>query len=169
MTGKVLIACIGNIFLGDDGFGVEVARCLSSRAMPQSVCVKDFGIRGFDLACALIEPWKLIILVDAMARGGPSGNIYVMELDDDCSAVGAEPMNAHGLHPARAVELARSMSEVSAKLLFVGTEPAELGGDDGQMGLSAAVASAVEPACGIIEEIAGEFLTTGKMKQGVTV
>lgn len=168
MTGKVLIACIGNIFLGDDGFGVEVARRLSQRRLHSDVVVKDFGIRGFDLACALTEPWDLVIMVDAMSRGSEPGSIYVMELDDDCSA-SDEIMNAHGLHPARAVELARTMGEVSAHLLLVGTEPAELGGEDGQMELSPVVASVVESACNIVEEIAGEFLTTGKIKQGVAV
>jgi hydrogenase maturation protease len=168
MIGKILIACLGNIFLGDDGFGVEVANRLSQRKLPIEVTIKDFGIRGFDLACALIEPWELVIMVDAMSRGSEPGSIYVMEIDGDCS-VPAELMNAHGLHPARALELARTMGEVSAQVLLVGTEPAELGGDDGQMGLSPVVESIVEPACDVIEEIAGEFLTTGKIKQGVAV
>src|ERR1041385_8190772 len=165
MTGKILIACIGNIFLGDDGFGVEVARRLSQRKLPTDVVVKDFGIRGFDLASALIEPWDLVIMVDAMSRGSEPGNIYIMELNDECSAP-TEPMNAHGLHPARALDLARTMGEVSARVLLVGTEPAELGGEDGQMGLSPIVASVVEPACDVIEEIADKFLTRGKIKQG---
>lgn len=168
MTDRVLIACIGNIFLGDDGFGVEVARRLSQRKLHPDVVVRDFGIRGFDLACALIEPWDLVIMVDAMSRGSEPGSIYVMELDDDCSAP-AELMNAHGLHPARALELAWTMGKVSARLLLVGTEPVELGGEDGKMGLSPPVASVVEPACDMIEEIADEFLTTGKIKQGVAV
>jgi hydrogenase maturation protease len=168
MTGKVLIACIGNIFLGDDGFGVEVASRLSQRKLPAGAIVKDFGIRGFDLACALIEPWDLVIMVDAMPRGGEPGSIYVMELDDDCGAP-AELMNAHGLHPACALELARTMGEVSARLLLVGTEPAEFGGEDGRMGLSPAVAKVIESTCDTVEEIAGEFLSTGKIKQGVAV
>jgi hydrogenase maturation protease len=168
MTGTVLIACIGNIFLGDDGFGVEVASRLSQRKLPAGAIVKDFGIRGFDLACALIEPWDLVIMVDAMSRGGEPGSIYVMELDDDCGTP-AELMNAHGLHPACALELARTMGEVSARLLLVGTEPAELGGEDGRMGLSPAVARVIESACDMVEEIAGEFLNTGKIKQGVAV
>jgi hydrogenase maturation protease len=168
MSGRVLIACIGNIFLGDDGFGVAVGRRLFERKLPMNVVVKDFGIRGFDLACALIEKWELVIMVDALARGSDPGTLYVVELSDDCSPP-ADLMDAHGLHPARAVELARSMGEVNAQLILVGVEPAELGGDDGQMSLSPIIQSVVEPACEIIEGIAGEFLSTGRIKQGATV
>ena len=78
---KILIACIGNIFLGDDGFGVEVARRLASRPLPPDVTVKDFGIRGFDLAYALMDSQDLTILVDACARGGAPGTVFVIEPD----------------------------------------------------------------------------------------
>ena len=81
MSAKILIACVGNIFLGDDGFGVEVALSLSKRQLPESVSVKDFGIRGFDLAYALLDPWDLVILVDALSRGEAAGTLYVMEPD----------------------------------------------------------------------------------------
>ena len=75
----ILVACIGNIFLGDDGFGVEVARALASRSLPQDVVVKDFGIRGFDLVYALLDHPGLTILVDACPRGGSAGTVYVVE------------------------------------------------------------------------------------------
>ena len=78
---RILVACIGNIFLGDDGFGVEVAKRLLPRAFPPQVFVKDFGIRGFDLAYALMDSYDLTILVDACARGGSPGTVYVIEPD----------------------------------------------------------------------------------------
>ena len=43
MTPTILIAGIGNIFLGDDAFGVEVARSLARRTLPGEIQVKDFG------------------------------------------------------------------------------------------------------------------------------
>ncbi|MGH7848434.1 MAG: hydrogenase maturation protease, partial [Candidatus Binatia bacterium] len=73
---KILVAGIGNIFLGDDGFGVEVARELAKRKLPESVRVVDFGIRGFDLAYALLDGYDLTILVDAAPRGGLPGTLY---------------------------------------------------------------------------------------------
>lgn len=75
----ILIACIGNIFLGDDGFGVEVARRLARSVLPAEAIVKDFGIRGFDLTWALMGTWDLVILVDACPRGGTPGDVYLIE------------------------------------------------------------------------------------------
>ena len=78
---RILIACIGNIFLGDDGFGTEVARRLADRAFPPGVILKDFGIRGLDLTYALLDPYELVILVDACPRGGEPGTVYLVEPD----------------------------------------------------------------------------------------
>src|SRR5271154_5959599 len=82
MTGsRILIACIGNIFLGDDGFGTEVARRLACRALPPEVTLRDFGIRGLDLTYALLDPYELVILADACPRGGEPGTLYLVEPD----------------------------------------------------------------------------------------
>ena len=85
---RVLIACIGNIFLGDDGFGVEVARRLANRrlagrrsagpTLPDDVRVVDFGIRGLDLVYALLDGYETAILVDATPRGGEPGTLYLI-------------------------------------------------------------------------------------------
>jgi hypothetical protein len=74
---NILIACIGNIFLGDDAFGVEVARRLANQALPEGVRVIDFGIRSYDLAYALMDDWEFVILVDAAPRGGLPGTVPV--------------------------------------------------------------------------------------------
>lgn len=161
MNGKILIAGIGNIFLGDDGFGVAVTRQMAEQKLPPEVTVKDFGIRGFDLACALIEPWDLIILVDAAARGAEPGSVYVMEIDPDSQPPDAIIQNAHGLHPAGAIQLARSLGEIKARLVLVACEPNDFGGDDGRMGLSTVVESTVESAVRMVEQIAGEFISEG--------
>lgn len=166
MIGRVLIAGIGNIFLGDDGFGVEVVQHMARRSLPEGVSVKDFGIRGYDLAVALTEPWELIIMVDAVARGGLPGTIYVIEVDD--SSQGAtETLNGHGLEPAQAIGLAHALGEVSARLLVVGCEPAHFGGDEGQMSLSPEVEAAIGEAISTLAEIVCDFLNTADLKQGV--
>jgi hydrogenase maturation protease len=81
MSASVLVAGVGNIFLGDDAFGVEVVRALATRSLPEAVCVKDFGIRGFDLAYALLDSWDTVILVDALSRGDAPGTLYTLEPD----------------------------------------------------------------------------------------
>ena len=75
----VLVAGIGNVFLGDDGFGVEVVQRLARRPFRPGVTVRDFGIRGFDLAFNLVDGADLTILVDATARGGTPGTLYTIE------------------------------------------------------------------------------------------
>ena len=78
---RILVGGIGNIFFGDDAFGVEVVRRLTAGTVRDGVRVKDFGVRGFDLASALCEEWDLVILVDAISRGGDPGTVYVIEAD----------------------------------------------------------------------------------------
>jgi hydrogenase maturation protease len=145
---KILIACVGNIFLGDDGFGVEVAAALSKRNLPQGVSVKDFGIRGFDLAYALLDPWDEVIIVDALPRGEPAGTLYVLEPD---AARADMELNPHGMDPVRVLNLAASLGSITAKVLVVGCEPHDFGDElEGRMGLSTPVQAAVEEACNMI-------------------
>ncbi|MGA3185628.1 MAG: hydrogenase maturation protease [Bryobacteraceae bacterium] len=147
----ILIACVGNIFLGDDGFGVEVARRLASRTLPPEVCVKDYGIRSFDLAYALMEPWDLTILVDACARGDAPGTVYLIEPDPVEDAPQIEP---HGMNPMSVLRLVKSLGGTPGRILIVGCEPAELGSEyDGQMGLSEPVEAAVEEAIALLESL----------------
>ena len=79
MPRRTLVACLGNIFLGDDGFGVEVARRLASEDLPEGTRVTDYGIRGMHPAYDLAEGWDATILVDAAQRGGEPGTVYVIE------------------------------------------------------------------------------------------
>jgi hydrogenase maturation protease len=154
---KVLVAGIGNVFLGDDGFGVETVRRLSLCSLAEGVTVKDFGMRGFDLACSLSGEWDLVILVDAVQKGGAPGSVYVIELnrcDDKSLACGLDP---HGLDPVRAIELANAIGEVTARLLLVGCEPANLGGDEGFWGLSEPVEGSIEGAMKTIAGVISRF------------
>jgi len=160
---RILLACIGNIFLGDDGFGVEVARRLAFQPLPPDVTVKDFGIRGFDLAYALMEPYELTILVDACARGGVPGTIYLIEPDpvspmvnDDESHPGLE---LHGMNPMNVRRMVKSLGGTPGRMLIVGCEPAQLGSEhDGQFGLSEPVKAAVEEAIPLIESLVSKVL-----------
>jgi hydrogenase maturation protease len=151
---KVLIACVGNIFLGDDGFGVEVALSLGKRQLPEGVSVKDYGIRGFDLTYALLDPWDLVILVDALPRGEAAGTLYVIEPELNGPATADTALNPHGMDPARVLSLAASMGTISAQLLVVGCEPHDFGDElEGRIGLSAPVQAAVEEACNTILDL----------------
>src|ERR1051325_7561464 len=118
---RILIAGVGNIFLGDDGFGVEVAKRLSSHRLPPQVQVVDFGIRGFDLAYALAGNPDFVILADVAKRGLAPGTITVIEPD----LYSAEAsLQTHAMAPTRAIDLARSMGATVSNLRIVTCEPA---------------------------------------------
>ncbi len=110
MQPRILIAGIGNIFLGDDAFGVEVAQRLAGCALPEDVRVVDFGIRGLDLAYALLDGYEMVILVDAAPRGGRPGTLYVLEVPLGDAAEGDGVLvETHDLDPAKVLRLAASM------------------------------------------------------------
>ena len=100
MSGTVLVAGVGNIFLRDDGFGVEVASRLATRPMPEGVRVVDFGIRGLHLAYELLDGYDALVLVDAMPMGEPPGTVAVVEPDIDVTGSDVVAVDAHGMDPA---------------------------------------------------------------------
>jgi len=157
----ILVAGIGNIFLGDDAFGVEVVRRLAARGLPEAVRVADFGIRGFDLAYALQDGYETTILVDACPRGSAPGTLFVIEPDlkalDDPEAPQAV-VEAHTMNPGSVLRMARAMNIAVGNVLLVGCEPETLGGEQGQMGLSAAVQGAVDDAVELVATLVGRVL-----------
>jgi hydrogenase maturation protease len=159
---RILIAGIGNIFLGDDAFGVEVAQRLARRKLPENVRVVDFGIRGFDLAYALLDGYDVTILVDACPRGAEPGTLYAIEPElgspDGADAEVAE-LETHGMNPLRVIRMAQAMGGPLGKILLVGCEPATLGPEDeGKMGLSTPVQAAVEEAAAWIELLVAKMV-----------
>jgi hydrogenase maturation protease len=156
----ILVAGIGNIFLGDDAFGVEVVRRLAGRKLPESVRVADFGIRGFDLAYALQDGYETTILVDACPHGEAPGTLYVIEPDlkaDDPDTRQALP-EAHAMNPVSVLRMARAMNIEVKNVVLVGCEPGTLGGEEGQMGLSAPVEAAMEEAVKLVESLIDKVL-----------
>jgi hydrogenase maturation protease len=144
---SILIAGIGNIFLGDDGFGVEVVRRLASCTLPQTVRVVDFGIRGLDLVYALQSDYETTILIDAYPHGKPPGTVSVVELDpNEAADLPGNFIEPHSMHPMNVLRMASAMHGTLKRILLIGCEPATLGGDEGYMGLSESVEAAVEEA-----------------------
>ncbi len=149
MTGtKTLVAGIGNIFNGDDGFGSEVAQRLSRRPMPEGVHVEDYGIRGVHLAYEMLEGYDLVVLVDALPRGEAPGTVCVLEPEVDLNDV--PPLDSHQMDPRAVLGMVAEMGGEIGRLLLVGCEPADVG--EG-IGLSAPVAAAVEHAARMVEEL----------------
>jgi hydrogenase maturation protease len=168
-TPSILIAGIGNIFLGDDAFGVEVAQRLANRKLPASVKVVDFGIRGFDLAYALLDGFDVTILVDACPRGGTPGTLYVIEPDLNATPqspdAGQVAVDAHSMNPMNVIRMAKSMGGELKRIFLIGCEPLTLGPEEGAMGLSEPVAAVVEEAANRIETLV-ETLQRGEWPEG---
>jgi hydrogenase maturation protease len=160
-TKQILIAGIGNIFLGDDGFGVEVATRLASRTLPHGVRVTDFGIRGFDLAYALMEGYETTILVDAYPGESRPGTLFVVEPDlQNLDSAGSQPgfVDPHGMNPLNVLRMAVNMGAQLKRILLVGCVPATLGPDEGEMGLSEPIAAAVDEAVQLIDSLVARIL-----------
>jgi hydrogenase maturation protease len=161
-TARVLVAGVGNIFFGDDAFGVEVAQRLARLPLPEGVRVVDFGIRGCDLAFALLDNYEAVILVDAAPRGGAPGTLYVIEpeLDyDDDTAAGMPIVEMHDLDPAKVLRLARSLGGNVERVLLVGCDPHPAQHDDDvSMEMSDEVKAAVEAALPLLESIVKQIL-----------
>jgi len=160
-TKKILIAGIGNIFLADDGFGVEVAARLAKQTFSPGVRVGDFGIRGFDLAYALMEGYETTILVDAFPGEGQPGALFVVEPDlQDLDSAETQPgfIEPHAMNPINVLRMAMNMGGELKRVLLFGCVPATLGPEEGAMGLSEPVAAAVDEAVKLIDSLVTRIL-----------
>lgn len=160
---RILIAGIGNIFLGDDAFGVEVAQKLAQRVWPAGITVVDFGIRGVDLTFALMDGYDAVVLIDAVARGGEPGTLYVIEpepVDESDPDAGELMMEMHNVDPSKVLRLATAMGGELRRIVLIGCEPhppSEYA--DMDMTMSDAVRAAVDEAIPLVESVVDRLLT----------
>ncbi len=157
---RILVAGIGNIFQGDDAFGVEVVRRLAERSPPPGVDVVDFGIRGVDLTYALLDKYDAAIVVDAAQRGEDPGAVSIIApevSDEDDAPPGEAMLSPHELDPAKVLRLVKAMGGGCRRILLVVCEPLSLGGEEGAMGLSAPVAQAVDAGVVAVEELVQQW------------
>src|SRR5437763_16157265 len=167
---RILIACIGNIFLGDDGFGVEVAKGLMNRHYPEGVQVVDFGIRGMELAYTLLDVYDTLVLVDAVPRGGLPGTLYLIQPDlanmspEKGVEAGRAALDAHSMDPVKVLAFASTLGARPIYTLLIGCEPAPFGGGEDyaemQMGLSEPVQAALHEAVKMIDSLVDEVVQT---------
>jgi hydrogenase maturation protease len=156
---RILVAGIGNVFLGDDGFGVALADRLWRRELAAGVEVVDFGIRGMDLAFAMQEGYDAVVLLDAVPRGETPGTLYVIEVDpDDDSDVAVD---AHGMDPVAVMALVRTLGGSPPPTYVVGCEPqTRMNAEDEDIvaRLSEPVLAALDPAVRLVESLLQEII-----------
>lgn len=164
--GRMLVACVGNIFLSDDGFGVEVARRMAGTPRPEGVELIDFGIRGIHLTYQLMDGYDVLVVVDAAPRGHPPGTVTLIEVDQpsgdtiggaeaaDAVANGEAPLlDAHGLEPNAILRMLGPLGGKVRRVLVVACEPATV--EEG-LGLSPQVEAAIAPAIALVEQLMAE-------------
>lgn len=165
-SGRVLVAGVGNIFLGDDGFGVEVARRLAAVPLPGWVRVADYGTSGMHLAYDMADGYETTILIDAAPRGGEPGTLTVLDVEPGHRGAvpgvvagaggpppGSQPLDAHGMQPDVVVGVLGMLGVQPGRILVVGCEPASV--DEG-IGLSEPVAAAVDEAVRVVTRLASQ-------------
>jgi hydrogenase maturation protease len=152
---RILVAGIGNIFLGDDGFGCEVVRELVTMGVSREAKVVDYGIRGLDLAYALLEPYEVVVFVDAIARAGQPGSVYLLQpVNPEKDGGGETALDPHAMDPMHLMAMARSLGEIKAEIYIVGCEPNDFGDElEGRMGLSTVVRASVPEAARMVVEL----------------
>lgn len=148
MTGRVLVAGVGNLFLGDDGFGPEAARRLAGAPLPAGVRVVDYGIRGMHLAYDLLDGYDTLVIVDAVSRGGDPGDLVVLEVGED--DLGNGDFDAHGMEPTAMLASLGSLGGRLPRTLVVGCEPLDV---SERIGLSAEVEAAVGRAVEVVTRL----------------
>ena len=157
---RILVAGIGNVFLGDDGFGVALADRLARCALPAGVEVVDFGIRGLDLAYALLDGWDAVVLLDAAPRGGAPGTLYVIEPD---AAEGDGAPDAHGMDPVKVLAMTRALGGPAPRALVVACEPQTvMTGDEDEVvaDLSEPVWAALDDGVRLVVSLLEDLTTT---------
>lgn len=157
---RILVAGIGNVFLGDDGFGVALADRLARRELPMGVEVADFGIRGMDLAFAMQDGYDAVVLLDATPRGERPGTLYVIEVDH--SEHDQAALDTHGMDPAKVIGLIRALGGTPPRTLVVGCEPqTRMSADDEEIvaQLSEPVRAALDQGVTLVESLLEELVS----------
>jgi len=158
---RLLVAGVGNIFLADDAFGPEVIQALDRRPLSPEVRVRDFGIRGMDLAYELLDGYDTVVLVDAAGRGHRPGTLSLIEPELPDGTADAAPPEAHGMDPAKVLALAAHLGdEPLPRVLVLACEPEvrPRGDEDIVPGISAPVREAVDRAVAALHTLVPALL-----------
>jgi hydrogenase maturation protease len=151
MEKQILVAGVGNAWLGDDGFGGVVTKELEKRELPSGVQVMDFGSGGLDLAYEVMRGYHALVLIDVSKQGGKPGTLYVIEPNPDEIESGIEDgevLNPHGMDPATVLRFVKAVHGWPGKVVVVACEPADV--EEVAMELSPHVRAVVEPAIELV-------------------
>ena len=157
---RILVAGIGNVWLGDDGFGGEVVKRLEARELPKGTVVFDFGTGGLDLAYEVMRGYSALVIVDVSRQGGEPGTLYVIDVEPDdvpAEIQDGETIDPHSMDPMTMLRFVLAIGGWPGRVQVIACEPAEV--DDVGLGLTPAVEASVERAMALVLETIEELRT----------
>jgi hydrogenase maturation protease len=157
----ILVAAVGNLWLGDDGFAGEVAKRLRAREPADDVAVADFGTGGLDLAYEVMRGYDALVLVDVSRQGGEPGTLYVMEVDEGSVEAGIEDgaqIDPHGMDPETVLRFVKATGGWPGQVVVVACEPEQV--EEVGIGLTPSVAGAVDDAVELVAQTVEELRCT---------
>jgi hydrogenase maturation protease len=157
----ILVAAVGNLWLGDDGFAGEVAKRLRERELSDDVAVADFGTGGLDLAYEVMRGYDALVLVDVSRHGGEPGTLYVMEVDPATIATGIEDgaqIDPHGMDPETVLRFVKATGGWPGQVVVIACEPEQV--EEVGIGLTPSVAAAVDDAVALVVQTVEELRCT---------
>ena len=157
----ILVAAVGNLWLGDDGFAGEVAKRLRERELSDDVAVADFGTGGLDLAYEVMRGYDALVLVDVSRRGGEPGTLYVMEVDPATIETGIEDgaqIDPHGMDPETVLRFVKATGGWPGQVVVIACEPEQV--EEVGIGLTSSVAAAVDDAVALVVQTVEELRCT---------
>jgi hydrogenase maturation protease len=163
---KILVAGVGNAWMGDDGFGAEVVSKLGEIELPRGVAVMDFGTGGLNLAYEVMNGYDALMILDISQQGGTPGTLYVIEADEDSIDGNIEDgatINPHGMDPKTMLRFVKSIGAWPGKVVVIACEPQTV--EEIGFQLSESVAGAVEPAIKLVLETIAELQTDAAYAQ----
>jgi hydrogenase maturation protease len=157
----ILVAAVGNLWLGDDGFAGEVAKHLRERELSDDVAVADFGTGGLDLAYEVMRGYDALVLVDVSRQGGEPGTLYVMEVDPATIEAGIEDgaqIDPHGMDPVTVLRFVKATGGWPGQVVVIACEPERV--EEVGIGLTPSVAAAVDDAVDLVAQTVEELRCT---------
>lgn len=155
---SILVAGVGNAWLRDDGFGMEVVRALQQRELPEGVSIMDAGTGGLDLAYEVMRGYDALVILDVSQQGGAPGTLYVMEPDEhdvDGGIEDGQTINPHGMDPQTVLRFVKSIGAWPGRVVVIACEPADVG--EMGWGLSGEVREAVDRAAELVLETVSDL------------
>ncbi len=148
---RILVAGVGNILRGDDGFGPAVTELLGH--LPEGADVVETGTGGIALLQELMVGCDGLVLIDACDRGAEPGTVFVLE---PTVSPGEHVPDVHLANPDRVLSMAKTMGFLPDLVRIIGCQPEDV--DELCQGLSPCVQRALPYAVERIEEIVDAWL-----------